>query len=240
VFALQDSEGSILELLWSAAVLFFLFGLPAIRAHLERKRKQRWREERGSPGPRGSSEPAETGRDPWEELLRGGEREPTTPEEWAAEEEWAETEPLVTVREVRGAHAPVAEEPLVDFDALQREREAERAPLGGELVAAGDSVFEAGLPSQETAEQPLVEELAHFEPAGLGELEQERIHAEGGVRRLPRATGPPARSSGAVRLGPLGRDDWRRAVVLSELLAPPVSLRGEGSGAGLGTPPGLG
>lgn len=176
--------------------------------------------------------PSPTGKEMWKELLEGL----GVPEE-ALESPAPASEPVraeaTSVPEHRPAPATLAE----DFPVF------EASTLGQSSAAAHLSTSLGELPGWSTD----LGDLGDLGGLGdLGELGDLAVDLPSEIRGAPdaphaphaHATVPGAerRSGGTPFERPRGPEDWRRAVILSEVLGPPLSEREPGSGAA----PGLG
>jgi hypothetical protein len=178
-------------------VVFFLFVLPALRGIVKSKQKQQEYQERrgGQPSPREAAD-ADPARDAWEQLLRGETTQAPEPQD-PVELEGLFPE-LVEEEPELPAPAPVP---------VRRERVADRTGAATELAGLGGRSAAEDLPAQFAPDLHLA---AAPEFSGLSES-------------------PPLEATVARQASepawPGARDGWRRAIVLSEVLGPPVSLR---------------
>ncbi len=234
--------GGLLQL----AILFFLFGLPILRAILGRKQ-----EEARRGGPRGLErldpddldrerqerrQLEEEGGDLWKQLMEGARRA-----EEEARAEAARTEPMpreamptetpgpVVARVERQVAPAPAPRPAPVSRRVRRdivppaETPREAAPLGAEFASASRSADRGLTDLRGISGAPLApsdlggpvpsEHLRGIgnEPERLGRFARERSIAGPGAGTASRALGPAS--------------DWRRAYLMAEVLAPPVSLR---------------
>jgi hypothetical protein len=217
-FDMQDFLQSAFQIL----VLVFFFGAPL----LGRGAKQRGATGRPNPAqrPRRRSEAEERGEDIWRQLLEGLEQKPAAapaPQK-AGPRPVAAAAPAAASAAERSAPRPLESElapgELTDIDFSEIDEEAlERAPESAHPVLPEVSSEEIGVGAGASAG---IESVSSGEAAA----EAQRELASG---ELPRF------------VLPRGAQDWRRALLLAEVLAPPVSLRTERGRLMPGRPPGL-
>jgi hypothetical protein len=231
----ERDTGISIDGLIQAVIVFVFFILPVLKSILEvRKRKAG---ERGAPrkparGRRAEVEKA--GRDLWRELLGGAEPEaPTRP---APPPVVASPRPPASSGPRRRPDRPSARKATMatpQLDALdEARRRAEREAAG--LARAEARLREA---PRRAAEQELGGLMPGVASSGVGRFEStltglaaedpatldDEIQVRWGGRGLAVApAGAPAAGLGAGV-------DWRQAVLLSELLSPPLALREPGA-----------
>jgi hypothetical protein len=179
-------------------VVFFLFVLPALRGIVQAQKKQRERREgRGDAREESLARtPQQSDREEWEPRARAEARERAVPEPVDLESLFPEL--------VEEEPAPPAPEPVPVPVAVRRERAADRR------VASSDF---AGLEREAPAKlQQLTTDLDAPAVTDFTSLDDEL-----GAR----PTRSAARRTHALAAGV----DWRRAIVLAEVLGPPVSQR---------------
>lgn len=179
-------------------VAFFVFVLPAIRAALQaKKQKEELRQ-------RGEAPPPPSGRRTWEELLETPtEQPPPLPVPARGEEESLEDRPPAPMVELPSASATEsADESQAEAYVDARERqEAERQEQVAAAEYAASSPYRAEVAPQPASAVPVV--------------------------TLPKAAAPSAGASWLFPSEP-ARDRaaaLRRAIVLREVLGPPLALR---------------
>ena len=228
------------NLLQAAVVVIFLV-LPVLKSKLEQKRRT-GQSKPTEPTQRRRAELEREGGDMWRELLRG-ERAAPPPRPRAAPPARPAPRPPLAKPIARSTSAevdPDLEQPLQRIDPenedalreLHRQRAAEaerrRTQAAAELERAqGDRSVERGRAANQAMGgldarvessrlEPGVAPAGHADPATLDD-EMGRRWGEGAVAQ---------RVSGARAMLLSGSMDLRRAVLLSELLAPPLALRG--------------
>jgi hypothetical protein len=237
---LADVDGLIKTLVFA---LFFL--APVVKSILDAKKKQREAEARRQETPSTEVPEADAGRAAWEALLRGEPLDTAAPaapvqpaepsraeprprrafEEAAPERPYASTvgsdatglpRGMLTSQGVGGEGREVLteSEPLTAGRASTETESLTDAPALTDSPALTDTPSSEGLPISKLVAQ------GEFQGLGTASVASE-VSVEP-VRRRARALAQT-------------RADWRRAIVLSEVLAPPVSMRrwraGDPSGA---------
>jgi hypothetical protein len=203
-----------IDSLLETVVVFLVFAVPILRSIFGAKKEQAGRKPRPQP-PRRAEPRGETGLDTWERLLRGEievEQEPAPPPRPAP------ARPPPEVRSTRKRakqpappRPPPANQPLSKplGEAFAQELGPQMSTVSeDELEAHGEDVS-APEPLAALAERVAAEDLARSQIASPGESEAAAAAPE------------PAH---ALVGGPI---DWRRAVVLSEVLGTPLALRRE-------------
>lgn len=234
--AQQQPGGPFESLDWlvQAAIVVIFFVLPVIRTVLEKSRRA---EARPKAPTRKPTAAGPQGRDLWRELLAG-----------TRTQEPPRTSPAAPPR---AEPAPRARPPATSGAPARR-----AAPL--EPIEAAP----AGLPHLGRPLQPAASEPAPAPPIDFGRRALERLESDVSRRVLARPSaealvsvrevdpatlddellqrwGEVTEEAGTAAAGGLrGEIDWRRAVLLSELLSPPLALRGA-PGAWPGAAPGL-
>ena len=230
-------------------VLIFLI-LPGIKSLLERKQKGGPGGKPSEPQQRRRAELEREGRDMWRELLGGGERTappPAAPPPVAraprphASQPVHRAPPLAPARPLAEVN-PDLERPVVRVDPdaaevlreLHRQRAAEAERRRAQTAELERAQAERTVERGRAAEQVLGGLDARVEGSSVGRLEPSVAAAsqpdpatlddELGKRWGATAGAPRATESRAALLG--AAPDWRRAVLLSELLSPPLALRG--------------
>jgi len=229
------------EFLENIIRLVFLFGIllaPILKARAEKRRAAgaAGRKDRERPAPVVAEDIPSARQfeelDPWERILQGGEAPRQA--ETVAEQSSAETR--------EEADAPGRPDFTSAFES--------------ELVSVNEPLVEARVPQAAVPEQ-LSRELPDTSPQTLGAAFTglgvdlgvtqgqeftaaiasgfDALQSESPALPFPTPASPSR--PGALLLRSSGTENWRRALVLSELLAPPIALRG--THGGLTTPPGL-
>jgi hypothetical protein len=205
---LQRPSGSpvgewIQEHLGPLVVAFFVFVLPAIRAALAAK-KQREELKRRASGTAAEPQPGQA----WKDLLEGRQQAPPPlpPQTQApefAEEESLDDNPPPALVELPSASAtePAAEEQAEEYVAARERQEFERQEQVAAAEYVASSPYRADVAPQEASAVPIVSRPA---AAPQGAAERWLFPKE------------PARDRRAA---------LRRAIVLREVLGPPVGLR---------------
>ncbi len=187
-------------------ILFFLFVLPALKGILESRKRAA--EEAGRPrSPRPRPEPSEEDDDPWGRLLRGETLARPTPPPPVV--------PTALPRSRSVEPAPARRSiPIETFEA---------PPFAGDLKS--EPLFELESASSSGRDLPPL--------ASLGELSI--IEGAGLVpaRNVPRGALGAAVDPGVLEAVDAAANDWLRAVILSEVLAAPLALRGDGGAPAL-------
>lgn len=199
MIAPQGRDDGGLGWLFQLVAVFVFFVLPVLRSIAETRKKARAGQ--AARAPKAPRPPAQrSGRDLWRDLLEGRVEPPAAP-------------PSAPVRRPKAASAPI--QPQVARPPLESLESLESVP-----PALAPRVEDTRL---EVSIAPRASELAapELDPATLDdEL----------VSRWQAAAATTLRAEPAPVLGAhLGGGDWRRAVLLSELLAPPLALRGPAS-----------
>jgi hypothetical protein len=231
--------------------VFFL--LPVVKSIFDAKKRQREARERldrppsADAGPADEPTPADDGRAAWEALLRGESAEPSLPrgappaaappeprprrifEEVAPERPYQPSlageiteipRDALTSRGASPGERPVLtdSEPLTAAQALTDAEPLTNAPALTEAEALTNA--------RALTDTPATEGTALSRLVATGEFQTLGGDAAPGSRRA-------ARAAGGGPIGPLrgGSREWRRAIVLAEVLAPPVSLRRAHPGA---------
>jgi hypothetical protein len=194
-------------------VLVFI-ALPILRGIFEARKRKQAAGGRAPAAPRPSTadearEAERTGRELWEELLRGEAREAPEPEPEPAPPPATAARPPPTPREAALPAEPQFEPVLADVFAPAYDEERLAEEVARERLAAAEEI------SLERAPPPPLVESAALE------VESAALEVEG-------------EEPGARRAAWL---DLRRAVIASEVLGAPLALRPAGAGASL--PPGL-
>lgn len=220
--------GSIgLEELLQALAVFVIFVLPGIKASRDAKKKKHGSRPRipAAPGPEPRAEPQRgqpSGKELWERLLRG-EIEPAGP---PAPSPGAGAPRPKEARKPRPPESkprpqPIVREPLSapigDAKGLAQ-RAIQRQPLPPPLPQTGsENALEEGLSALESLASPFGSPVGE----ARGEVDSEVAETQ------------PARITIEA---PGSMDDWRRAIVMAEVLGGAVALR---EGGGPGSPPGF-
>ncbi len=179
-------------------VAFFVFVLPAIRAAIAAKKQRAEPKERGE-----EPEPA-AGRKAWEDLLEGrGATPPPLPRPEPVEEESLEDNPPTPMVELPSASAAESEDETQaeEYVAARERQESERQ----EQVAAAEYV----------ASSPHRPEVAPRPASAVP------------IVALPKSAPPSSAEAWLFSTAPARdrRTALRRAIVLREVLGPPVGLR---------------
>ncbi len=280
---LLQRTGFRIEELFQALVFFVIFLLPVVRGIVESRRKRAEAEAARQATGRATDDPDETrdsgepstGREIWEQLLRGERGSSDAPEADstpppARPRQRPPSQPRTTLgtppdprtpRRRRRRPAPAA--------SAERPRPVGGSPLGRLEDTVSENQLETRRPAAPSLEGLSLERSAPASTGGLS-LEGSSPGSTGGASpprrstRRKRSAAPGASPFAglgpglpAVDLGGLGSafgeeplpdlgdldgaapqaTAWRRAVVLAELLGPPLALRAPGSGPS--APPGL-
>lgn len=247
--ALVQSELGFEQLIQIVILLAIFVVGPIIRAVVEsRKRGQRGSSRpdarpQARPEMRPDAPSAEQGeprpRSPLDELFGLGDEddEQERLEQARREQERLERERREREERARRAAQPPPAEPA----ATSSRATARRAAAAGAEPAASAPYAQTPLPLPADltleGEPPVYVALASLPSAEPDTSPGAAFGADGGA--FERVGGPLRDVVGARAATRLRRGiDWRRAIVLSEVLAPPLGLR-EGGEGGLGAPPGL-
>lgn len=208
-FNLEDFLRSAFQIL----VLVFFFGAPLLRRAAKEQNPPR----RQRPGPRRRSEAEERGEDLWRQLLEGLE-------EKAAQRPAAPPPPLPQARPVPSAATPGGGSGAAEPHS-PRPLDSELAP--GDLTGIDFSEIdeEALERAPESAHPVTAEGPPNRSAVGAGaSTGLEAVSASAAAAEAQREL---ARSDAPHLLLPRDPAEWRRALILAEVLAPPVALRGQ-------------
>lgn len=202
-------------------VLVFFFGAPLLRRADKGGDKGRAQTRRAAPAPRRRSEAEQRGEDLWRKLLEG-QGEPPVPQPAQRPRPVPVPVPAPTGTQERSEPRPIdielAPDELTDIDFNEIDEEAlERAPEKAHPVTPEG--------------QPVASAVGGGANAGIT-----AGAADAASEALERGS---MRSRGEAFDLPRDAAQWRRAVLLAELLAPPVALRAQRETVLPGRPLGL-
>jgi type IV secretory pathway VirB10-like protein len=223
VLPLQDpgdvDVSALIKKLINGAVVFFFIGLPILKGLLESRKQRKAKEQQRAPAEPTASTTTEPARPSWEELLRGDV--PTEP--------IATTPPPLPTTMQPGSRVPTtgtlvsldkAAPQMLSEENLESESESDEETLAEEAIARRER--EEFARQQETARR-------QRESASSLRASVEPVYVAGVDLATPRAAdlttaaAPSALERRATR-GRMPRASLARAMVMSEILGPPVGL----------------
>ncbi len=203
MIAPQDRDDGGLGWLFQLVAVFVFFVLPVVRSIAESRKKAR--ESQAGRAHQRAPKPAErSGRDLWRDLLEGRGEPPAAPP--------ARRVAVPPKRSEAAAPRPPAPRPAALETAAPRPASLESVPP--ELVPKVEDTY------LEASFTPGASELAtrEIDPATL----DDELVGRWDVETTPAAR----RATSPAQAALLAGGDWRRAVLLAEVLAPPLALRG--------------